>query len=206
MQDLTPAGSTGSEASGNQQRRPGCRRRRRRRFIYSDGTTTYLNSLISPALGLVLETARAINDQGWSCRLGLCGYRPLQRTHGYLLKPALSGDANLDGRVDINDLTIVLTNYGQTRDELEPRRFTGDGTVDINDLTIVLANFGYGVTAGAGVDALPKTSILVQLAAGMVGLLACVLAKAEDKDSLRQGRGRHASDFVDESSGNPTPP
>jgi hypothetical protein len=25
--------------------------------------------------------------------------------------------------------------------------FTGSGTVDINDLTIVLANFGYGVTA-----------------------------------------------------------
>ena len=27
---------------------------------------------------------------------------------------ALPGDANLDGRVDINDLTIVLTNFGQT--------------------------------------------------------------------------------------------
>jgi hypothetical protein len=27
---------------------------------------------------------------------------------------ALPGDANLDGRVDINDLTIVLANYNQT--------------------------------------------------------------------------------------------
>ena len=31
-----------------------------------------------------------------------------------LLQPSLVGDANLDGKVDINDLTIVLTHYGQT--------------------------------------------------------------------------------------------
>ena len=32
----------------------------------------------------------------------------------YLLKPAIPGDANVDGRVDINDLTIVLSNYNQS--------------------------------------------------------------------------------------------
>ena len=31
-----------------------------------------------------------------------------------LLTPALPGDANLDGRVDVNDLTIVLANFGKT--------------------------------------------------------------------------------------------
>ena len=35
---------------------------------------------------------------------------------------ALPGDANSDGRVDINDLTIVLTNFGQTGHDLEPGR------------------------------------------------------------------------------------
>ena len=31
-----------------------------------------------------------------------------------VLKTSLPGDANLDGKVDINDLTIVLAHYGQT--------------------------------------------------------------------------------------------
>ena len=32
----------------------------------------------------------------------------------FLLTPLEPGDANGDGRVDINDLTIVLSNFGQT--------------------------------------------------------------------------------------------
>ena len=44
--------------------------------------------------------------------------------------------------MDINDLTIVLANYGQTVATWTQGEFTGDGTVDINDLTIVLANYG----------------------------------------------------------------
>ena len=64
------------------------------------------------------------------------------QTDGFLLTPALPGDANLDGKVDINDLTIVLANYGQTGMTWAQGEFTGDGTVDINDLTIVLAHYG----------------------------------------------------------------
>ena len=59
----------------------------------------------------------------------------------------LRGDANGDGRVDINDLTIVLTNFGRTGMTWCQGEFTGSGTVDINDLTIVLMNFGE--TAGS---------------------------------------------------------
>ena len=53
----------------------------------------------------------------------------------------MPGDANVDGKVDINDLTIVLANYNQTGMTWAQGEFTGDGTVDINDLTIVLANY-----------------------------------------------------------------
>ena len=31
-----------------------------------------------------------------------------------ILQEGLAGDANLDGKVDINDLTIVLTSYNQS--------------------------------------------------------------------------------------------
>ena len=94
---------------------------------------------------------------------------------GYLLTPAQPGDANLDGRVDINDLTIVLANYGKAGMTWTQGEFTGDGTVDINDLTIVLANYGQGVAApAAGVAAVPEPSSLILVGLGAVALLVCV--------------------------------
>ena len=61
----------------------------------------------------------------------------------------LPGDANLDGKVDINDLTIVLAHYNQTNGmSWSTGDFNFDGRVDINDLTIVLAN--YNQTLGSG--------------------------------------------------------
>ena len=88
----------------------------------------------------------------------------------------MPGDANRDGSVDINDLTIVLTNFGQTGCVWPQGCMDGDptGTVDVNDLTIVLANFGQ--TAGssaAGPAAVPEPSAILLLAAGVVSLLAC---------------------------------
>ena len=72
-------------------------------------------------------------------------------THAFLLTPALPGDANEDGRVDINDLTIVLGNYGASGASWTQGDFNGDGKVDINDLTIVLGN--YGATASSAAPA-----------------------------------------------------
>ncbi len=84
----------------------------------------------------------------------------------FLLTPAISGDANLDGRVDINDLTIVLSNFGQTGMAWNEGEFTGDGTVDINDLTIVLSSFGQ-TAASSSPAAVPEPCALALLVAGM---------------------------------------
>ena len=61
-----------------------------------------------------------------------------------LLNYSGPGDANGDGKVDINDLTIVLSNYGRTGMKWTQGCMDGDpaGAVDINDLTIVLSNYG----------------------------------------------------------------
>jgi hypothetical protein len=83
-----------------------------------------------------------------------------------------AGDANEDGRVDINDLTIVLAHYNQTGMTWTQGEFTGDGTVDINDLTIVLANYGWTGTYSSVMKAVPEPASLVLLGAGALALLA----------------------------------
>ena len=92
-----------------------------------------------------------------------------------ILQPTLPGDANGDGKVDINDLTIVLANYGQTGTTWAQGEFTGDGTVDINDLTIVLAHYGQSLGSSAGgMAAVPEPSALVLTSVAAIGLLGCV--------------------------------
>ena len=58
------------------------------------------------------------------------------------VETVLPGDANLDGQVDVNDLTIVLSHFGQTGMSWAQGEITGDGTVNVHDLTIVLSHFG----------------------------------------------------------------
>ena len=92
-----------------------------------------------------------------------------------IIMPTLYGDANLAGEVDVNDLTVVLTNFGQTGMTWSQGDFNNDGRVDINDLTILLSNFGQSVSSSAaGMAAVPEPSAVLLLAVGAVSLLAFV--------------------------------
>ena len=56
--------------------------------------------------------------------------------------------------------------------------FNNDTKVDINDLTIVLSNYGQSVGwAAGGISAVPEPGTLALLAAGLAGLLACAWRK-----------------------------
>ena len=44
--------------------------------------------------------------------------------------------------MDIEDLTILLTHYGQSGTTWSQGNFDGDPTVDLEDLTILLTHFG----------------------------------------------------------------
>ena len=87
--------------------------------------------------------------------------------HGFLLTATLLGDANGDGNVNINDLTIVLTHYRSDRHKRDTGEFTGSGTVDINDLTIVLANYDRVGAAAGGISAVPEPGALAALATAL---------------------------------------
>ena len=90
-------------------------------FLYSNGTMKDLNSLTS-APGFTLCNAGAINASGQIIgNAQVNGVSP-PTDIAFLLTPLEPGDANGDGRVDVNNLTIVLTNFGQTGADLEPGR------------------------------------------------------------------------------------
>ena len=148
-------------------------------FIYSGGTMMDLNSLIPASSGWDLAEAEAVNNSGWIVGYGV---NSAGATDAFLLQPTVVhnlGDANGDGRVDVNDLTIVLSNYGQTGCTWSQGSMDGDptGTVDINDLTIVLANYGATYGSASGVAAVPEPGAAALIAAGLVGLLVCVWRK-----------------------------
>ena len=116
-----------------------------------------------------LQAATAISDNGDY----IVGYGTVNGVlHGFLLTATLLGDANGDGNVDINDLTIVLAHYDQTGMTWSQGEFTGSGTVDINDLTIVLANYNRVGAAAGGISAVPEPGALAALATALFALLA----------------------------------
>ena len=119
---------------------------------------------MTSAPGWTLWQANAINASG---QIVGSAVNSTGESNAFLLTPLEPGDANGDGRVDINDLTIVLANFGQTGMAWSQGDFTGDGTVDIDDLTIVLSNFGYGVTAPSPAS-VPEPSALALLALALL--------------------------------------
>jgi formylglycine-generating enzyme len=106
----------------------------------------------------------------------LLGGSPTYEDHfrGFRVASVASpGDANLDGKVDINDLSKVLTNYDQTGKARADGDFNNDGKVDINDLGVVLTNYDKSIAASAaGIKAIPEPSTIAILLAAAIGLLA----------------------------------
>ena len=89
-----------------------------------------------------------------------------------ILRPYLPGDANEDGKVDVNDLTVVLTNFGQTGRTWAQGDFNGDGQVDVNDLTVLLTSFGRSLAAppgGAAAVPEPPSAVVATAAVLLAG-------------------------------------
>jgi len=62
------------------------------------------------------------------------------------------GDANLDGKVNLTGLAIVLNDFGQSTPAWTSGNFDNAATIDLTDLADVLNNFGFNGTAPAFAD------------------------------------------------------
>lgn len=82
---------------------------------------------------------------------------------------ALGGDANLDGVVDLTDLTILAINFETTPSSRRWRQadFNNDDETNLTDLTILAINFGASVNGGVF---LPGPGAEVDVLAAAVGL------------------------------------
>ena len=113
----------------------------------SAGFTTFSTDVVVPDPSLVgqpLTVSIAVDPDGTTGRSNGSDNWFIDNVQIQQIQELTPGDANGDGRVDVNDLTIVLTNFGRTGMTWSQGEFTGDGTVDVNDLTILLTNFGDG--------------------------------------------------------------
>jgi fibronectin-binding autotransporter adhesin len=92
-----------------------------------------------------------------------------------LVGPELLGDANIDGHVDLTDLSTVLNNFGSTTSAWTSGNFDGAATIDLTDLSAVLNNFGAtnpnaSTATGSVAMATPEPTTLALLGAGAVML------------------------------------
>jgi hypothetical protein len=78
-----------------------------------------------------------------------------------------NGDANQDGRVNVEDLGILASNYDTTGKYWESADFTNDRTVNVDDLGILASNYDWA----AGGLSIPEPATLALLAGGALTLL-----------------------------------
>jgi len=69
-----------------------------------------------------------------------------------VIKPAIAGDANLDGKVNFQDLLLLAQHFGAPAANWDQGDFNYDGVVNFNDLLALAQNFGKTAAVGASTN------------------------------------------------------
>ena len=81
------------------------------------------------------------------------------------------GDATLDGKVGIDDFSVLLAHWGSTSAGWAEGDFTGDGVVGIDDFSVLLSNWGWTASSQSMAMQTPEPATLSLLALGGLALL-----------------------------------
>lgn len=137
-------------------------------FLHSGAAMSDLNDLIPDGSGWVLTEAWDICSDG---RIVGLGENPSSMTHAFLLTPAVPGDADLDGNVDVHDYQALADYFGKTAAALwREGDFDLDGDVDWRDYVILKSHFGQTVQpAGQAVPEPATLSLLALAGLALVG-------------------------------------
>ena len=81
------------------------------------------------------------------------------------------GDATLDGKVGIDDFSVLLAHWGANSAGWAEGDFTGDGKVNIDDFSILLSNWGWTSSSQSMILETPEPTTLVLLSMGGLAML-----------------------------------
>ncbi len=81
-----------------------------------------------------------------------------------VVESVIPGDSNLDGGVDLIDLSLLATHFGGVEKSWSEGDFNRDQMVDLIDLSLLAANFGSTVST-------PEPHAAIMLAAGLFGFV-----------------------------------
>jgi fibronectin-binding autotransporter adhesin len=153
------------------------------------GVLDYTAGGVSPAPEVLAGLTASYNNGAWDVgqirnttasatglTLGWADDTTLQQV---TIMATYAGDANLSGKVDVADLTLLLNNYNKADKSWADGDFNYDGNVNVGDLTALLNKYnqsiGGSVAAGAGLSmgssAVPEPGMLALSATALIGLL-----------------------------------
>ncbi len=81
-----------------------------------------------------------------------------------------TGDTDLDGDVDLNDLNNVRNNFESTGEGVPGDTAPYDGVVNLDDLNRVRGSFGESVVSAGGLTAVPEPSTVGLAVCGLIAL------------------------------------
>ena len=131
-----------------------------------------LNGFV-PLPGSVFDVIKYTSRVGDVSIINETPYAGLVFTKGYsasalrLTAIARAGDADLNAEVNLNDFTILASNFGLASNWLGGE-FNGNGLVDLNDFTLLATNFGTSSATIVGRSSVPEPSAGFTITAGLL--------------------------------------